>query len=116
VKVRRIILSTYDERRVILYPEGGVEVETFVSGIGWTLDVEGDTPDAEVAGLIRDALAVVTKAAKPDAGDQAARLAALRDEMRTVLAIENRNRPLNDRERATFAAFLDSLLNDQAGA
>ncbi len=36
--VRRIVVSLWENRRLILYPEGGVSVEVHVAGIGWVVD------------------------------------------------------------------------------
>ncbi len=58
----KIVLYTTDYR-VIVYREGGHEVEVFVDGPGWVLDTE-DTIDAEVLQMfLSDAVKILNMVA-----------------------------------------------------
>lgn len=54
MEMRRIIISLWDDRRIIVYPEGGLEVEVLVNGIGWVISSEA-IADAELADMLRQA-------------------------------------------------------------
>jgi hypothetical protein len=63
MELRRIVVGLWDNRRVILYPEGGLELELNVPGVGWVLDNGDDDPGAELAALLSRDKAVVDSAA-----------------------------------------------------
>lgn len=58
--LRRIVISLHGNRRVILYPEGGLEIETFVRGVGWCLgDMLHQSPQLDLAMILATANALV---------------------------------------------------------
>ena len=51
-ELRRVMISLWDDKRLILYPAGGIELEKFVDGPGWVIANQEDWPDdAEIANL-----------------------------------------------------------------
>lgn len=67
MNIRRIIIATQENRRVILYPEGGLEMEQHVAGIGWVIDNDAGFVNAsedELGNLLRDAMAIVGNSAE----------------------------------------------------
>lgn len=49
MELRNVIVRLWDDVRVIIHPEGGLQVEKRVWGIGWTLmeDAEEGAPSAD---------------------------------------------------------------------
>ncbi len=60
--LRRVVISLWGDRRIILYPQGGLEIERKVRGIGWRID-NGEMAD--------DALQVILDAANAITGHAA---------------------------------------------
>ena len=63
MELRRIVVGLWDNRRVILYPEGGPELELNVPGVGWVLDSMSRITGPELRELLSRVKAVVDAAA-----------------------------------------------------
>lgn len=52
MELRRIVIATHDRKRIVLYPEGGWDIECFVTGPGWVLDNDADIMEPELSAAI----------------------------------------------------------------
>lgn len=64
MKLSRVIVQAQEGVRVILYPQGGLEVEELVPGIGWCLTLDPDCiiPDDTLAEFLQAANELTEKA------------------------------------------------------
>ncbi len=63
MQLRRIVICLEEQRRVILYPEGGLEIEVNVLGPGWVIENDADDPngpgDDDIVALLAQAREVL---------------------------------------------------------
>lgn len=57
----QILLRIDDIRRIRVYKEGGLDLETHVKGIGWVLDNEADIADHVIDSYIFEARKILDK-------------------------------------------------------
>ncbi len=55
MKPIRLEIHIHNGRRVVLYPEGGLELHVWVEGPGWVLDNDAEVPDYLLADLCMQA-------------------------------------------------------------
>ena len=63
MQLQRITISVDHGRRVVLYPQGGWNLEAHVEGIGWVLDNDADVADELLADLLLQARNITADAA-----------------------------------------------------
>ena len=66
MQLRRIVIALEEPQRVILYPEGGLEIENLVVGVGWVIDTSG-TDYPELADLLQEAACIAGQQAQAHA-------------------------------------------------
>lgn len=64
MQIRRIVIDLNFGRRVILYPEGGMDLEAEVPGVGWVLDNDAYVPEPDLAGVLVAAAEVAMEQAR----------------------------------------------------
>lgn len=60
-----ILINVDKNRRIRVYPEGGLDLECWIGGIGWVLDNEADIPDHVIASYLQEAHKAIKTAAAP---------------------------------------------------
>lgn len=64
MKLNRVIISVDHGRRIILYPEGGLNLEAYVNGPGWVLDNGAELPQGDFESLMGEVKKIVDNAAE----------------------------------------------------
>lgn len=64
MQIKHVTITLDFYRRVVLYPEGGINVEYLEPGIGWVLDTEAEVDDTALSNLLTRARNIVACAAK----------------------------------------------------
>ena len=98
MNLRRIVIGLHEDRRVILYPEGGLEIEERVPGIGWCIENNPDRADnPELLELVKQAADLCSHAAcnlAPPSPKQHARKCACLDCAQAKVAVARAAAPL----------------------
>ncbi len=55
MKLRRVVVNVDQGRRLVVNPEGGLDLEAFVKGIGWVLDNEAHVDNGDLAACLYQA-------------------------------------------------------------
>jgi hypothetical protein len=87
MQLRRIVLSLEEHRRVVLYPEGGLDLECNVLGVGWVLD-NGTYDEKELAALLRQVASLTAEVAAKHCPDEVAGLVSAAAEAEEICSQE----------------------------
>jgi hypothetical protein len=62
MKLQRIVINVDQKRRIVLHPEGGMDLEAFVEGPGWVLDNDAHVPEGDLWAVLYQTLGLVERA------------------------------------------------------
>ncbi len=62
--MKSLLVNVDAYRRIRLYPEGGLQLEAKVDGIGWILDNDAEVSDSVIGAYLETAIAIVQHAAE----------------------------------------------------
>jgi hypothetical protein len=59
MKLKRVTINVDFDRRIQLYPEGGMDLECYVKGPGWVVDNDAEVSDSDLGDVLIQARNII---------------------------------------------------------
>jgi hypothetical protein len=60
--IQSIVVNVHSGARIVLHPQGGLDLEVYVDGPGWVLDNDADVSDYQLHTWLMESLRIVENA------------------------------------------------------